>query len=224
MDLPNFGQIQGNVSAVNKALVSISTRLQACQPIVNTKTAGSRSIDRAFQTSLHRQNEVVPRDALHRTRDVVPREASYRSRQYREVNPRDSLHRHVEISQEDALARYFETFAPDPYQRGIGTITQETLSQPRIDNKRQVVLKILCSNGKASCVIGKGGSTIRDLQSETGVSISVGDTVADCNERLITVTASEVCLGSTLPIFISFFLLFFIHLTFLVDICCLFII
>ncbi|CAE6092776.1 unnamed protein product [Arabidopsis arenosa] len=78
-------KIEGNVmAAVKKALVSISSHLQACQPMA----------------SLH--SEAVP-CALRRTMDVVPREASCRSRQYREVDPRDSLQRHAEISQEDAL-------------------------------------------------------------------------------------------------------------------------
>ncbi|KAL1196277.1 KH domain-containing protein HEN4 [Cardamine amara subsp. amara] len=194
-------KIEGNVSEVKKALVSISSHLQACQ-----------AIDGDFQASLLRLTE------------VVPREASYRSRQYREVDPRDSLHRHVQISQEDALDRSFDPLTLDACQRPIRTITQETHSQPRIDslshptsihslsasaseyhpvttkqhslpeskdNKRQVVLKILCSNERASCVIGQEGSTIRAaIESQTGVSISVGDTLADCDERLITLSGN----------------------------------
>ncbi|KAL1196278.1 KH domain-containing protein HEN4 [Cardamine amara subsp. amara] len=223
-------KIEGNVLAVKKALVSISSRLQARQ-----------SIDIAFQRSFQRQNEVVPQDAFdQRTMDVVPREASYMSRQYREVYPRDSLHRHAEISQEDALARYFDSLSLAAYQRPIGTITQENLSQPRIDSlsrhtsvhslsasaseyhpvtikqhsfpalkdyKRQVVLKILCSNERASCVIGQEGS-IRALQSETGISISVGDTLADCDERLITITGLDNFQDSYSPTQRAFVLVF----------------
>ncbi|GFS32732.1 RNA-binding KH domain-containing protein [Actinidia rufa] len=40
-------------------------------------------------------------------------------------------------------------------------------------------------------VIGKGGTIVRALQNETGASISVGGSVADCDERLITITAME---------------------------------
>lgn len=65
---------------------------------------------------------------------------------------------------------------------------------PTLDSSRmqdEVIYRILCSNDKVGGVIGKGGSIIRALQSETGASISIGASVADCGERLITITALE---------------------------------
>ncbi|KAJ8764791.1 hypothetical protein K2173_009196 [Erythroxylum novogranatense] len=64
---------------------------------------------------------------------------------------------------------------------------------PIVDAKVQqdVVFRILCSNDRVGGIIGKGGTIIKSLQNETGATISVGATVAECNERLITITASE---------------------------------
>ncbi|KAA8536391.1 hypothetical protein F0562_028869 [Nyssa sinensis] len=56
---------------------------------------------------------------------------------------------------------------------------------------QEVVFKLLCSNERVGGVIGKGGTIVKALQNETGASISVGATVADCDERLITVSAME---------------------------------
>lgn len=55
----------------------------------------------------------------------------------------------------------------------------------------EVKFRILCSNDRVGGVIGKGGTIIKALQSETGASITVGNSVSDCDERLITVTALE---------------------------------
>lgn len=66
----------------------------------------------------------------------------------------------------------------------FSTLETETLC-------KEMVFRILCSNDKVGGVIGKGGSIIQALQMETGASISVGPSVVDCDERLITVTASE---------------------------------
>ncbi|KAI4367169.1 hypothetical protein MLD38_022937 [Melastoma candidum] len=55
----------------------------------------------------------------------------------------------------------------------------------------EVTFRILCSNDTIGGVIGKGGSIVRALQNESGASISVAPALADCSERLITITASE---------------------------------
>ncbi|KAL6964217.1 hypothetical protein U1Q18_035275 [Sarracenia purpurea var. burkii] len=57
--------------------------------------------------------------------------------------------------------------------------------------QQEVVFKLLCSNDRVGGVIGKGGTIVKALQNETGASISVGASVAECDERLITITAKE---------------------------------
>ncbi|KAL9681672.1 hypothetical protein QQ045_013459 [Rhodiola kirilowii] len=42
--------------------------------------------------------------------------------------------------------------------------------------------------------LGRGGSIITALQTETGATISIGPQVDDCADRLFTVKATEVCL------------------------------
>ncbi|XP_021776249.1 KH domain-containing protein HEN4-like [Chenopodium quinoa] len=57
--------------------------------------------------------------------------------------------------------------------------------------KKEVVFKILCLNDRVGGVIGRGGSIIHALQEESGASIDVGLSVANCNERLVTVYSME---------------------------------
>ncbi|KAI8532399.1 hypothetical protein RHMOL_Rhmol11G0212300 [Rhododendron molle] len=56
---------------------------------------------------------------------------------------------------------------------------------------QEVGFRFLCPSDRVGAVIGKGGTIVRALQNETGASISVGAPVAECDERLITVTAME---------------------------------
>lgn len=58
--------------------------------------------------------------------------------------------------------------------------------------RQEVVFRILCPNERVGSIIGKGGSIVKALQNNTGASISIGPTLAECNERVITITAVEV--------------------------------
>jgi transcription antitermination factor NusA-like protein len=80
------------------------------------------------------------------------------------------------------------------YASGIHPVLVEVDKVPALETKNlyhDVIFKILCSNDKVGGVIGKGGSIVRNLQNDTNASISVGASIAECDERLITVTASE---------------------------------
>ncbi|KAK9287451.1 hypothetical protein L1049_015872 [Liquidambar formosana] len=80
------------------------------------------------------------------------------------------------------------------YASGGRPLSIETDRFPTLETKNpqeEVIFRILCSNDRVGGVIGKGGTIVRALQNETGASISVGASVAECDERLITVTASE---------------------------------
>ncbi|XP_022763643.1 KH domain-containing protein HEN4 isoform X7 [Durio zibethinus] len=73
-------------------------------------------------------------------------------------------------------------------------LSLESEKAPPLDTKtmqQEVVFKILCPSGRVGGVIGKGGAIIKALQSDTGATITIGATITDCDERLITVTASE---------------------------------
>lgn len=59
-------------------------------------------------------------------------------------------------------------------------------------SKQEVTFKILCLADKVGVIIGKGGTIVKALENETGASIRVGPIIAECYERLITITAFEV--------------------------------
>lgn len=59
--------------------------------------------------------------------------------------------------------------------------------------QQEVTFRILCSNDRVGAVIGKGGNIVRALQNESGAIISVAPSVVECEDRLVTITASEVC-------------------------------
>ncbi|KAL6515348.1 hypothetical protein OROHE_018980 [Orobanche hederae] len=57
--------------------------------------------------------------------------------------------------------------------------------------QQKVVFKMLCPNEKVGGIIGTGGFIVVDIKNKTGASISIGPIVAECDERLITITAME---------------------------------
>ncbi|KAJ4964556.1 hypothetical protein NE237_016405 [Protea cynaroides] len=57
--------------------------------------------------------------------------------------------------------------------------------------QQDVSFRLLCSNDKIGGIIGKGGTIVRALQNETGASISCGASVAQSDERVITVSSME---------------------------------
>ncbi|CAL8175536.1 unnamed protein product [Prunus armeniaca] len=80
------------------------------------------------------------------------------------------------------------------YASGVRPPSIEAERIPTLETKmvqQEVTFKILCANDRVGGVIGKGGAIVRALQNETGAAISIGPSVAECDERLITVAASE---------------------------------
>lgn len=59
--------------------------------------------------------------------------------------------------------------------------------------EEDVVFRLLCHFDKVGSLIGKGGSVIRALQSETGASIKVVDAAVDSDERIVVISAREAC-------------------------------
>ncbi|KAI5336423.1 hypothetical protein L3X38_015690 [Prunus dulcis] len=57
--------------------------------------------------------------------------------------------------------------------------------------EEEVVFKLLCQVDKVGSLIGKGGSIIRILQSETGASIKIADCAPDSDERVVIISAQE---------------------------------
>ncbi|KAG5535319.1 hypothetical protein RHGRI_023179 [Rhododendron griersonianum] len=79
--------------------------------------------------------------------------------------------------------RSFE-FGPDRFDRGPPMHGGEAPSE--------FSMKILCPVGKIGGVIGTGGSNVKQLETETGASVHVGDASAVLDERVIRVSSLEV--------------------------------
>lgn len=62
-----------------------------------------------------------------------------------------------------------------------------------MENQQEVVFRLLCPSSVAGSVIGHKGSIIRALQNETGACIIFAAPVDGCPERVITISAMEVC-------------------------------
>ncbi|XP_031261613.1 KH domain-containing protein HEN4 isoform X2 [Pistacia vera] len=175
-----------------------------------------RPLEVVSQETMRRPIEAIPHDIIRRPLEAVPQEnlrrpleafAPETSRRSFETVPLETLRRPFEaLPQEslpdlhvDLLSQRNSLLSTIPsssisYASGVHPVSLEADRISTLDTKMQqqeVSFRILCSNDKVGGVIGKGGSIVKALQNETGASISVGSTVADCDERLITVSASE---------------------------------
>lgn len=52
--------------------------------------------------------------------------------------------------------------------------------------------RLLCSKGKVGSVIGKGGNTVKTIQSDTGCEIKVLETVPKTDDRIISISGPAV--------------------------------
>ncbi|KAE8698548.1 KH domain-containing protein [Hibiscus syriacus] len=208
-------EIEGSVLAVKKALVAVSYRLQDCPSVNKTRVSENRSTEPVQPGTLHRPIDFHPEDGFFRAREPHPQETFHgpmtvvhqdRLRRSIGVLPQESFRRHIEVSHEDLpdlevdhLSRHSFLVPSVPsvstnYATRFHPLSLEFENASPLDTKtllQEVVFKILCLNDRVGGVIGKGGATIKALQSDTGASVTVGATFTDCDERLVTVTASE---------------------------------
>ncbi|PAN13178.1 hypothetical protein PAHAL_2G319300 [Panicum hallii] len=71
------------------------------------------------------------------------------------------------------------------YQSNAGALA------PRFFFEQEIVFRMIILNDMVGSIIGKGGSTIRALQSETGASIKILEPIADSDERVVAISARE---------------------------------
>ncbi|KAL5787831.1 hypothetical protein ACOSP7_004780 [Xanthoceras sorbifolium] len=175
-----------------------------------------RPLEAVPQEIIRRPFEAMPHDTTHKPFEAVSPEILWRpietflpetSRRPFDAVPLETLRRPFgAVSQEtlpdlhvDRLSQQNSVSTTTPsssisYASGVHPLSLESDRVHPLETKTQqqeVNFRILCSNDRVGGVIGKGGTIIKALQSETGASIAVGATVAVCDERLITVTASE---------------------------------
>ncbi|KAH9617308.1 hypothetical protein KSS87_021729 [Heliosperma pusillum] len=88
---------------------------------------------------------------------------------------------------------YMATMSSSPaaVSRPLSFEVHQHASAESTPQPQEVVFKLLCLNERIGGLIGRGGSIIRALQEETGAHISIGPSVTDCDERLVTVTSKK---------------------------------
>jgi poly(rC)-binding protein 2/3/4 len=179
------------VSSVKKALVAVSRNLQDRHHADITKMTGQNpphevvhhealvGLPRETLTSVPRETFIgAPRETL----NAVQRET------FTDLHMDNFLHRGSALS---TLPSSSSTYAT-----GVHSLSTEVNRVSSLEPKahhQEISFKMICSNDRIGGVIGKGGNIVRALQSETGATINVGPSVAECEDRLITITASEVC-------------------------------
>jgi len=78
-----------------------------------------------------------------------------------------------------------QPMAPPPQH---GSSSPYGVSMPAATNTQKIAIPTVC----AGCVIGKGGSVIRDLRQQSGTNISIADPdTSSPNERVVTLTGSS---------------------------------
>ncbi|KAJ6420704.1 hypothetical protein OIU84_028124 [Salix udensis] len=169
-------EIEGDVSAVKKGLVAVSRCLQDCHPVDKTRVTNIKPDEAVSRVSL---SDV--RVEIHPQRSAVLPTIAQNSL----VLPTIPQH---------SLGLPTKPKSSIDYASRVHHLSSESDRVVTSDTnipQQQVVFRILCTNDRTGGVIGKGGNIVRALQNETGAAISVGPTVAECDERLITITASE---------------------------------
>ncbi|CAK8577946.1 unnamed protein product [Lathyrus sativus] len=155
-------EIQGTVSSVKKALIAVAGRLQDSPPD-RTKIMGARP----NEVSQH-ETSAVPHEGL------TEPNMDYRLQKTSALSTSP-------IRSNDSASKVQPLSAE---ANRVSALDPEALQQ-------EVTFRILCSGDRIGNVIGKGESTLKTLQNETGAAIRVGPPVFECEDRLITVTALE---------------------------------
>ncbi|XP_075501784.1 LOW QUALITY PROTEIN: KH domain-containing protein HEN4-like [Primulina tabacum] len=146
-------EIEGDVLAVKKTLVAVTSRLQEFPSFERTTMHGARP----FEV----ESSSIPPMGLPRQQNPML-----------QFMPSNSI---KQTLRDDTLLS-----APEK----ISTVDSMTLQQ-------EVVFKMLCPKYQVGAIIGKKGSVVRALESESGASIRVGRALAESDEIVIIISAVE---------------------------------
>ncbi|KFK25258.1 hypothetical protein AALP_AA8G088800 [Arabis alpina] len=121
-------EIEGNVLAVKKALVYVSSRVQACQ-IYKAGMVGNKSHDRAFEESMHRHSLPRPVEMNSHGYRLGKDDMCYLGTLPRSSNgiSYNGRHRQIEAFPRGALHRYTEAVPCDALGRTMDKVSREAL-------------------------------------------------------------------------------------------------
>ncbi|XP_074275796.1 KH domain-containing protein HEN4 [Silene latifolia] len=171
-------EVEGDLLAVKKGILGVCGRLQLCPQGDKLSNKDSKPLESTSQPTIldFRVDPLVHRAPLYVATASNPatgvRPLSFEAQ-------RTPLYMAPMLSSSAAVSRplSFEVHRH---------ASMESTTQPQ-----EVVFKMVCSNERIGGLIGRGGSIVRALQEETGAHISIGPSVTDCDERLVTITSKE---------------------------------
>lgn len=170
MSFDNFLQITGDAEAVNQALFAVSAIMYKFSPkeeiSLDTSVPELSPIIIPSDVPIYPAGSFFPgADAILPTSRSVPAAVG--------ATPQVSdLHGYADTS---ALASAL------PVASGYGSKSRS----------EELVVRVLCPSDKIGRVIGKGGSTIKNIRQSSGARIEVDDTKHDTEECIITITSME---------------------------------
>ncbi|KAL9244782.1 hypothetical protein vseg_018509 [Gypsophila vaccaria] len=172
-------EIEGDLLAVKKALLGVCGRLQQCPQGDKSSNKETKPVESTLQPTIHDLRVDPP---LHKAPLYMVTTSSSLANAGRPLSFDD---------QRTSLFLPAKSSSPITVTRPLSFEVDRHGNMESRQNQQEVVFKILCSNDRVGGIIGKGGSIIRALQEETGAKISIGPSVTDCDERLVTVTSKE---------------------------------
>ncbi|KAJ4716777.1 KH domain-containing protein [Melia azedarach] len=185
--------------------LEVTSQETICRPLelISHETL-LRPLEAISHEAVRRPLEALPQDILRRPHEAFASETSRRSseavsfetlrRPFGAVTHETLPDLRVDILSQRNSVLTTTASSSISYASAVHPLSLDSDRVTTLDTRMQqqeVSFRLLCSNDRVGAVIGKGGTIIRALQSETGASISIGATKAECDERLITVTASE---------------------------------
>ncbi|KAK9677400.1 hypothetical protein RND81_11G140800 [Saponaria officinalis] len=172
-------EVEGDLLAVKKALLGVCGRLQQCPQVDKSSNKETKPLESTSQPTIL---DFVVDPPLQRAPLYAATTSSTLAAMGRPL-PFDV--------QRPLLYMPAVSSSPITVTRPLSFEVDRHASIESRQHQQEVVFKVLCSNDRIGGIIGKGGSIIRALQDETGARISIGPSVNDCDERLVTVTSKE---------------------------------
>ncbi|KAE8689488.1 KH domain-containing protein [Hibiscus syriacus] len=173
MDIDNFVQITGEPEAVKKALFSVSAIMYKFSPReeIPLETTVAEAPP-APSIIIPAEVPIYPPGGLYPNSDAIA--------------PSRSVPQILGAAHKRDLQGYTGSTWP-VYSSALPLVP----GFAGASNSEELIIKVLCPFKNIGCVIGRGGSTLKNIRQASGACIEVDDAKADHDECVITVIATE---------------------------------
>ncbi|XP_020528047.1 KH domain-containing protein HEN4 isoform X3 [Amborella trichopoda] len=155
-------QIMGDLSAVKKALLSVSTCLQESAQSDKARFEASGSVGSTFRPSF----------------------SNGHGESFSQWGPPHAKGSPSSGSSTEGPADYFVGGLLSSVKDGVASMGQRKPEQ-------ELVFRLLCSNDRRGGVIGRGGTIVKAMQNETGAAINFAQHMPESDECVVTISAME---------------------------------